>query len=387
MAKEYKLTHERLLEVLDGDPATGSFVWKVARSNRVRVGSRAGVKHIPSGGRYISIDNEKFMAHRLMFFYVNKRWPNTDVRPVDGDYDNCAILNLIEVSRVELAHRREKQSNNTSGYLGVSKTVRGKWQANITWNYKQISLGANFETAEAAAEMQQEAVARLKSAYSQQDCERILRELATWKGQRTAWRFLNRYHPKHLWMSFEAFCADVFDVPVMRYAMVPIDMTRPIGPGNFQWAFPTNATRTSKEGIAAHNRARRERQGDYLRDKDFRKKYGIDFAEYQRMLLAQKGVCAICEQPETKLQDGAIRMLSVDHSHTTGAVRGLLCANCNMAIGYACDDVTILEKAIAYLERHGESVKPSAMDLEIAAAMKRSPHRDWLLVATPGFGA
>ena len=120
-----------------------------------------------------------------------------------------------------------------------------------------------------------------------------------------------------------------------------------------------NAVRDRSESLSAINRntcpQSPESARDHNRDKDFRKKYGIDFAEYQRMLIAQKGVCAICEQPETKLQNGSIRMLSVDHNHKTGAVRGLLCANCNMAIGYACDDVSILQKAIGYLRRWSAS--------------------------------
>lgn len=367
MAREYRLTHDRLLEVLDFDPASGVFTWKVARSNRVKIGSRAGVFHQQSGGRYISIDSEKFMAHRLAFFYVNKRWPLTDVRPVDGDYDNCAVANLKEVSRVELAHQREKQTNNTSGYLGVSHTVRGKWQASITWNYKQLSLGANFETPEAAAEVRQEAARRLQSATSQEECDSVLEQLRIWKGQRTAWRFLNRDHPQHTWPSFERFCDDVRDVPVMRYAMVPLDMTKPIGPGNFDWTFPAEATRATPEGIAAHNRARRERQGDLQRDKDFRRKYGINYADYAALLEAQKGVCACCGRPETKMQFGSIRMLSVDHDHETGKVRGLLCGNCNNGIGYFGNDRPDLLRAAAdYLDRYYDREPMSAGALAAA---------------------
>src|SRR5436305_13875987 len=100
MAKLYKLTHETLTQLLDYDPATGFFTWKVARSNRVKPTSRAGVLHHPSGGRYISIGSEKFMAHRLAWFYQHGRWPETDVRPIDGHYDHCWIANLKEVSRV-----------------------------------------------------------------------------------------------------------------------------------------------------------------------------------------------------------------------------------------------------------------------------------------------
>jgi hypothetical protein len=350
----YKLTHDVLLSVLDFDPETGIFVWKVTRSNRVKPGSRAGVFHRASGGRYISISNEKFMAHRLAFFYINGRWPNTDVRPLDGDYDNCAIANLREVSRVELAHEREKVATNTSGFAGVSRAKHGKWQAKITWNYEQINLGAGFETADDASEMYDESSRRLMAGVAtKEDRERVVAELRTWRRQRTAWKHLNRTHEIHAWSSFEEFCSTVGEFPEARYAMVAIDMAKPIGPSSFRWTLPLTAER-GLVGIE-YNRATRSAKRDHNRDKDFRKKYGIDFAEYQRMLIAQKGVCAICEQPETKLQNGSIRMLSVDHNHKTGAVRGLLCANCNMAIGYACDDVSILQKAIGYLRRWSAS--------------------------------
>jgi hypothetical protein len=349
VTKVYKLSHETLTELLAYDPATGVFTWKVSRSNRVKPGSRAGVLHHASGGRYISIDNEKFMAHRLAFFYVNKRWPNTDVRPEDGNYDNCAIDNLREVSRVELAHQRNTISTNTSGYPGVSRAKRDKWQAKITWNYRQFNLGASFETAEDASEMYEEAERRMKTAQSPDDRDRILDELRVWRGQRTAWRFLQRSHPDHAWSSFDAFCGDVRDVPAMRYAMIAIDMAKPIGPGNYRWAFPEGYDRRlDRETNAEARRANREHE----RNKELKKIFGIDFADYQRMLVEQNGVCAICEKPESKTSNGTLRTLSVDHDHKTGTIRGLLCANCNLALGYACDNPEILIKAIAYLRKH-----------------------------------
>jgi hypothetical protein len=351
VTKVYKLSHDMLIELLAYDPATGVFTWKVSRSNRVKPGSRAGVLHHASGGRYISIDNEKFMAHRLAFFYVNKRWPNTDVRPDDGNYDNCAIDNLKEVSRVELAHQRNTISTNTSGYPGVSRSKRDKWQSKITWNYKQINLGASFETAEDAAEMYREAEQRLKAA-TPETLATTLDELRLWRRQLTAWRNLQRSDVITGWTSFEEFCRDVTEAPEARYAMAPIDATRPIGPSNFKWSLPIGSEMRVSDGRVAYNRVNREANRDFHRDRDFRKKYGIDFAEYQRLLVDQKGVCAICEKPETKLQNSVIRMLSVDHNHSTGAVRGLLCANCNMALGYACDNPEILIKAIAYLRKH-----------------------------------
>ncbi len=353
MAKLYNLAHETLTQLLDYDPATGVFTWKVARSNRVKVGSRAGVFHAPSGGRYISIEKEKFMAHRLAFFYVNKRWPNTDVRPVDGNYDNCAIENLREVSRVALQHGRTKTKTNTSGFQGVSAAKNGKWQSKITWNYKQISLGANFDTAEEAGESYQVALETLKTATCEDDVKRAVAEFRREKRLRAAWNNLHRSNVNHAFNDFADFCAEFEDIPDSRYALAPVDATKPIGHGNVRWALPADAKINTRDGIVAYHRANREANKDHYRGRDFQRLYGIDFGTYQQMLLDQKGVCAICSKPETKMENGTIRLLSVDHNHTTGAVRGLLCANCNMAIGYACDDVSILERAIVYLQKHG----------------------------------
>ena len=78
--------------------------------------------------------------------------------------------------------------------------------------------------------------------------------------------------------------------------------------------------------------------------------FGITIDEYDRMLEKQEYKCAIC---------GGIgdvrnryRMLSVDHDHKTGKVRGLLCFKCNFLLGNARDDVSILQKAIDYLEEN-----------------------------------
>lgn len=60
---------------------------------------------------------------------------------------------------------------------------------------------------------------------------------------------------------------------------------------------------------------------------------------------SQGGVCAICECPDKK-------RLSVDHDHQTGKIRGLLCANCNLALGNFKDDPDRLAKAIVYLKRN-----------------------------------
>lgn len=73
--------------------------------------------------------------------------------------------------------------------------------------------------------------------------------------------------------------------------------------------------------------------------------YGISIETYESMLKEQNECCKICETHQSKLK----RRLAVDHCHTTGEVRGLLCHLCNQAIGQFKEDPEILEKAIKYL--------------------------------------
>lgn len=74
---------------------------------------------------------------------------------------------------------------------------------------------------------------------------------------------------------------------------------------------------------------------------------GITKDQLIQMELEQKGLCAICEQPE-KIG----RALAIDHDHKTGRVRKLLCYRCNLLLGKADDDIEILQAAITYLQQH-----------------------------------
>ena len=74
------------------------------------------------------------------------------------------------------------------------------------------------------------------------------------------------------------------------------------------------------------------------------KRYGLSEDAYADLLTQQNNRCAICSTP---LVTG--RHCHVDHCHTTGKVRGLLCSHCNLMLGHAKDSVEILQKAIKYL--------------------------------------
>jgi hypothetical protein len=73
------------------------------------------------------------------------------------------------------------------------------------------------------------------------------------------------------------------------------------------------------------------------------RRYGITAEEADAMLEAQGGLCAVCR---------AAPAAHVDHDHATGAVRDLLCFNCNGGLGQFRDDPVLLRAAADYVERH-----------------------------------
>lgn len=79
-----------------------------------------------------------------------------------------------------------------------------------------------------------------------------------------------------------------------------------------------------------------------------RKKYGMSLEGYTTLLDSQGGVCAICGKKQEGLR---YTTLAVDHDHTTGEVRGLLCSNCNRAIGLLGDSFLTVWRAAYYLTR------------------------------------
>ena len=80
------------------------------------------------------------------------------------------------------------------------------------------------------------------------------------------------------------------------------------------------------------------------RDNQLKTKFGISLDQYNVMLAEQNGFCKICNKTCPSGRD-----LAVDHDHTTGKVRGLLCKNCNQALGFFFDNTEYLSRAVLYL--------------------------------------
>ena len=82
----------------------------------------------------------------------------------------------------------------------------------------------------------------------------------------------------------------------------------------------------------------------YIRDANLKALYGISLPQYEELLRLQDGVCAICARPPR-----GTRPLDVDHDHESGRVRGLLCGNCNRAIGLLDENPELFDRAKEYV--------------------------------------
>ena len=104
--------------------------------------------------------------------------------------------------------------------------------------------------------------------------------------------------------------------------------------------------------ILAKNRERtrawRKNHAETRRNKRYLKKYGIPYSQYESMYIGQGGLCAIC----ANMPDNG--RLVVDHDHSSGRVRSLLCVRCNLGLGHFLDDVQRIELARLYLVKHAQ---------------------------------
>ena len=144
------ITVETLRGLLDYDPDTGIFCWRVNRGNRIKVGAAAGTV---SSNSYavIKINGMPFKAHRLAWLHFHGVWPEHQIDHIDENKSNNRISNLRDVPQSMNQHNAIKpRKDGTSGYRGVSwdKRVR-RWRAQIFANGRKQCIGL-FDTAEAA---------------------------------------------------------------------------------------------------------------------------------------------------------------------------------------------------------------------------------------------
>lgn len=96
------------------------------------------------------------------------------------------------------------------------------------------------------------------------------------------------------------------------------------------------------------------------RNYDLQRDFGITPEFYNQILLEQHGVCVICKRADWRSSgtQGTIRKLAIDHDKQTHLFRGLLCGDCNIALGFFQDDILKLQSAITYLQDNQSGRNP-----------------------------
>jgi hypothetical protein len=153
------MNQQTLKEILDYNPETGVFIWRVNRcNNKIKTGDPAGsvissgdVKHEYFIVR-IGIDGVQYNAHRLAFLYMTGEIPefvdHKDLNSLNNKWDNLRASTISQNNRNKKAKKGSK-----SGFKGVSflkNNLKTPWKANIYIDGKSVYLG-QFSVVEDAA--------------------------------------------------------------------------------------------------------------------------------------------------------------------------------------------------------------------------------------------
>jgi len=146
------ITQERLKELLNYNPETGDFIWRVDRNGHVKAGMVAGNIHYKHGYREIRIGSKLYKAHRLVWLYVHGEMPVSFLDHINNDRSDNRLSNLRLATINQNAQNQKIRSNNTTGYKGVTFVKRvGRYWAQIFVNGKIKSLGYYHTPEEAHA--------------------------------------------------------------------------------------------------------------------------------------------------------------------------------------------------------------------------------------------
>ena len=147
------LTAERLRELLDYDPETGVFRWRVDR-RKVRPDGIAGSIHSVYGYRIIKVDFVKYRAARLAWLYVHGRWPLAEIDHRNRRRDDDRIANLREATHSQNGANQTARRTSICGVRGVSPIKKtGRFMARAGNRY----LGTYSTIKEAATAYQRAA--------------------------------------------------------------------------------------------------------------------------------------------------------------------------------------------------------------------------------------
>lgn len=145
------LTQNQLKKLLDYNPKTGDFIWKVRYCSPIRVGAVAGCV-TDRGYIRINVLGTTYLAHRLAWLYVYGVFPSRQIDHINQQRHDNRIENLREATARENRKNTTLQKNNTSGHVGVSWHAKAeKWRAYLKVKGKQKNLGLFAKKSDAIA--------------------------------------------------------------------------------------------------------------------------------------------------------------------------------------------------------------------------------------------
>jgi|HubBroStandDraft_6_1064221.scaffolds.fasta_scaffold04429_5 hypothetical protein len=112
------LTQDALRRIIDYDPDTGIFTWRIQARPQTSVGSRAGYPK-EHGYRVIGIGQREYYEHRLAWLYTVGTWPRAQIDHINMDRADNRWVNLREATQGENHRNKRAYKNNTSGFKGV----------------------------------------------------------------------------------------------------------------------------------------------------------------------------------------------------------------------------------------------------------------------------
>lgn len=141
------ITQQELKTLLNYDPNTGLFTWKIPKKGR-----KVNAGGMRKDGYYrICINYKRYLSHRLAWLYVYGEFPDKCIDHINLNPSDNRICNLRLATIAENGINRKLQLNNTSKFKGVRFVEnRNKWMARITVNNKMIYLGIFVNIKDAA---------------------------------------------------------------------------------------------------------------------------------------------------------------------------------------------------------------------------------------------
>ena len=137
------ITQSRLREVLDYNPDTGIFRWKVRLSPHCSIGKKAG-RINANGYHMLWVDKKSYLSHRLAWLYETGSFPEDEIDHINRNRADNRFTNLRAVHRILNMQNKKLYTKNAYGVAGVKyeSRWRGAWEARIKANGTSIFLGS-----------------------------------------------------------------------------------------------------------------------------------------------------------------------------------------------------------------------------------------------------